>query len=560
MATSHYPRNPKAHLERLLRLESEDLAAVLAFALAAGLMALATPVAVQALVNTIAFGVLLQPLLILSLTLFACLSLSALLSAFQIYVIEMIQRRLYVRLVSDMATALTANPDPTERRIHGSALANYYFEVMTVQKSWAHLLLDGLAYGLQTFIGFLLLAFYHPALLAFDVLIVVSMTLIFRTLGTAGVETAIAESQAKHDMGRWLQAIPRQGILAAWGAGRRFVLMTSNNLAERYLKNSAMHFKIVMKQQAAILALHAVANTTLLGLGGWMVIERQLTLGQLAAAELIVSAMLSGLTRLGKSITSYYDLMASMDKLSYLLDLPAEQINGERLKGGAEGFRLEARGLIPGSPSPRGDETPLPLSFEARPGSRLLLALSTRDRVDRLLGTLGGLVPPRSGSVQFNGIELSLIDRAQLRDEVTLLIRPEWFEGRIIDNLRLGREAIASEAIHEVLQRLGILDRFTQLPEGLNTRLVRNGFPLDDSELALLSLARALILPTRLLLIGQILELLEERDLDPVIRALLAEDESSTRILVTSSPRMLSLLEGRLPIVRDVFPGGSVHD
>jgi ABC-type multidrug transport system fused ATPase/permease subunit len=280
----------------------------------------------------------------------------------------------------------------------------------------------------------------------------------------------------------------------------------------------------------------------------------------LAAAELIVSAMLSGLTRLGKSITSYYDLMAGMDKLSYLLDLPAEQINGERLKGGAEGFRLEARGLIPGSPSPRGDETPLPLSFEARPGSRLLLALSTRDRVDRLLGTLGGLVPPRSGSVQFNGIELSLIDRAQLRDEVTLLIRPEWFEVRIIDNLRLGREAIASEAIHEVLQRLGILDRFTQLPEGLNTRLVRNGFPLDDSELALLSLARALILPTRLLLIGQILELLEERDLDPVIRALLAEDESSTRILVTSSPRMLSLLEGRLPIVRDVFPGGSVHD
>ena len=42
-----------------------------------------------------------------------------------------------------------------------------------------------------------------------------------------------------------------------------------------------------MRQQIGILVLHTLANTALLGLGGWMVIERQLTLGQLIAAELI---------------------------------------------------------------------------------------------------------------------------------------------------------------------------------------------------------------------------------------------------------------------------------
>lgn len=546
-----YPRKPMDHLKQLLALESADLYTVIAFALAAGLMALATPVAVQALVNTIAFGVLLQPLVILSLTLFACLTLSALLNAFQIYVIEMVQRRLYVRLVSAMTYALTDHPDPTERKIHGSALANYYFEVMTVQKAWVSLLLDGLAYGLQTLIGFLLLAFYHPALLAFDVLIVAVMYLIFRILGTRGVETAIGESQAKHDMARWLQAIPRQGILAAWGAGRRFVLDTSNTLAIRYLEHSAAHFRVVMKQQSAILALHALANTILLGLGGWMVIERQLTLGQLAAAELIVSAMLSGLTRLGKSITSYYELMAGMDKLSYLLDLPLDERRGESLKTSPGGFEIEAEALIPGGKSIRAHEPPVPLTFKAAAGSRLAVFLAGRDAVDRLLGTLGGLVPSGGGSIKLNGIELSLLDRAPIREHVMLLLRPEWFEGRILDNLRMGRQEIPAEAVYRQLEKLEALPLFTNLPDGLYTRIARNGFPLDDSTLALLSLARSLIVPPPLLLVGHLLELLDERQLEPALAAVLAPDDSSTRLIVTSSQRILSALEGRVRILRE---------
>jgi ABC-type bacteriocin/lantibiotic exporter with double-glycine peptidase domain len=290
-------------------------------------MALATPIAVQALVNTIAFGVLVQPLVVLMLVLFGCLALNSVLNGLQIFVVEMIQRRLFVRLVSQISAKLMEGrlDNPLFRK--GSDLANYYFEVMTIQKTWSNLLLDGLAYGLQTLIGLILLAFYHPALLGFDALIIASLYVIFSVLGKDGVETAIAESEAKYAVASWLQELPRHPLATRYGQGKAWGLNRSNALTEDYLDRSQDHFKVLIKQQAAILGLYAVANSILLGLGGWMVIERQLTLGQLVAAELIVSAMLSGLTRLGKTITSYYDLMAGMDKLTYLLDLPEEPLS-----------------------------------------------------------------------------------------------------------------------------------------------------------------------------------------------------------------------------------------
>ena len=105
-SASLFPRYPREHLERLIRLESQDLFAVLAFALGAGVMALATPMAVQALVNSIAFGVLVQPLVVLMLVLFGCLALNSVLNGLQIFVVEMIQRRLFVRLVSQISITL----------------------------------------------------------------------------------------------------------------------------------------------------------------------------------------------------------------------------------------------------------------------------------------------------------------------------------------------------------------------------------------------------------------------------------------------------------------------
>jgi putative ABC transport system ATP-binding protein len=79
-----------------------------------------------------------------------------------------------------------------------------------------------------------------------------------------------------------------------------------------------------MRQFVGALTTQTLASAGLLGLGGWLVIERELTLGQLVAAELIVTAVVSTFSDLGKHLESYYDLVTSVHKLNTLVQVPLE--------------------------------------------------------------------------------------------------------------------------------------------------------------------------------------------------------------------------------------------
>lgn len=544
-----FPRHPKQYLQKLIRLESKDLFAVLAFALASGVMALATPIAVQALVNTIAFGVLVQPLVVLMLMLFGCLALNSLLNGLQIFVVEMVQRRLFVRLVSQISATFTQGQLNHPLFMKGSNLANYYFEVMTVQKTWSNLLLDGVSYGLQTLIGLILLAFYHPALLGFDALIIASLYVIFRVLGKDGVETAVAESEAKHAVASWLQELPRNPFAIRYAQGQTWGSERSNHLTKNYLERSQDHFKVLMQQQVAILGLYAVANSALLGLGGWMVIERQLTLGQLVAAELIVSAMLSGVTRLGKTITSYYDLMAGMDKLSYLLDLPDEVQSHEALQRDVAFKNMTLDRLI----IRRGDnenKSVLKVPHLTMTQSEKYVFLTPDSGASRsLLETLTGLLAPAEGSIAINGIDYRTLGLDAFRHESAFVMAPEWFQVSILENIRMGSPSIGAEQIQESLTQVG-LDRVIQgLPEGVQSILNGTGSPLDYEQLCRLTLARALAAHPRLLMVGPLIDMVPEPLLPLILDAILNPEGTWTLILVTANPKVHSIAQGRARMI-----------
>ncbi len=540
--TDHHasPESTRLHLRRLLSLESKDIWAVVAFSIGAGLMALATPVAVQSLVNTIAFGMLLQPLVVLVLILLGCLTLNNVLIGFQIYVVEMMQRRIFVRLVGDIAGRLRKASLEAFDNGNAPELVNRFFDVITVQKSGANLLLDGLAYGLQTLIGMLLLAFYHPILLAFDLLLVLSILFIFFILGKRGVETAIEESRCKYAVAAWLEDLARNATLVKWANGQRFVAETTDRLARDYLLAAGQHFSIVMRQQIGILVLHTLANTALLGLGGWMVIERQLTLGQLIAAELIVSAMLAGLSRLGKSLMSYYELMAGMNKLGLLLELPVESHRGETRVPPTGPATLAIRQL--GYHYAREHAAPSGIAESS-------LRLEGRHRVavvgpsgsgrGTLLELIMGLRQPTSGTVLIDGYDLRDLRLDAARDTMALVKGHEIIEGTVLDNIRMGRTEIGIETIRDTLAGLELTDTIMALPDGLNTQLNYLGMPLPPEQVRRLMLVRAIVGQPRLLLIHETLDFLDNVVSANVIAWVLRPDAPWTAIVATQNPEVI---------------------
>ena len=102
----HDHPSPAARLRKLLIVEASALWVVLVYASFIGLLALATPVAVQALVNQVTFGQLRQQLLVLTILLFLVLLFSGALRLLQATAVEQIQQRLFVRLGSDLSQLL----------------------------------------------------------------------------------------------------------------------------------------------------------------------------------------------------------------------------------------------------------------------------------------------------------------------------------------------------------------------------------------------------------------------------------------------------------------------
>lgn len=526
---------PGARLRRLMRRERHDLGVVAIYAAGVGLLTLATPVAVQALVSAVAFGTLLAPLIVLAILLGAGLTLSSVLRALSTWVTEVLQRRIVLRLVDDLAHRLPRVPLSRFDRTDGRELLNRFFDVFTVQKTGASLLLGALDIVLTAAAGMLVLAFYHPLLLAFDVLLVAAMGFVVFGLGRAATPTAVVESKKKYALAAWLQDIAEHPHAFKSAGGAELARRRAEALLTGYLEARATHFRVVFKQIGGALTLHVLASTALLAMGGWLVIERQLTLGQLVAAELIVTAVVSSFAKIGKHLESGYDLLAAIDKLGELADLPIEASGDdvlERSAGEGVALQLERVALEKDGVALLEETT---IAF-AR-GERIAIGGEGASGRSTLAELLAGLRPPTRGRL--------IVERADARDlardalaRTTSLVRgDEVIRGSIADNVVFGRD-LDKRSVREALTAVDLLDRVAELPEGLSTQLVRGGSPLSRGQVARLTIARAIAGRPGLLVVDRALDILDRSSRRWLFDVLASPSAPWTLLLVTDDAEL----------------------
>jgi putative ABC transport system ATP-binding protein len=544
---------PLLRLAKLLRPDAGDLLAVVLFAVTTGTLMLATPIAVQALVNFVAMGGALPPLIVVATMLFLVLVLAGVLSAVQTWVVEVLQRRLFVRLVADLGARLP-RLDP---RIHdtrfGPELVNRFFDVVTIQKTGAGLLLDGISILLSVSVGLVVLAFYHPLLLAYDVLLLASIALIVLGPIRSGTRTAIAESKAKYAVAAWFDEVARQPLLFRSAGLESWVFRRTDEAARTYVEKRVAHFRVLFGQIIAGVMLHAVASTLLLSIGGLLVIKGSLTLGQLVAAELIVTMIVGSVAKMGKHIEGFYDLMASTDKVGELLDLPVEVDEEPPLARSLPvgPCALEVRGLSGGRAG--GGARFAGISVALRPGERLGVSGPSGAGKRELLELLWGVRRPEHGTVLLDGRSLRDLSPTELRRSAALIADAEVLVDSVRENVRLGRLAVSEDDVREALRRVGLLEVLELLPDGLETRLSPRGWPLSDGEVRCLQVARALVDPPRLLLVSDVFPELSGELRRRLVDVLCAPDAPWTLVVATNAEdllercdRVLELSSGQL--------------
>ena len=523
-------KKPIKRLLEIIQLERSDLYILLMLIVGYGLLGIATPVAVQALVNIVTMGGVLQPLYVVSTILFFLLLLSGVLYIFECYVVELIQRRLFVRTTMSVAN----NTQGIDTVVYDSAnpveLVNRFFDISNVQKAAATMLTVGLTAFLQGLIGSLILIFYSISFAIVVLLMLAVLVFIIFVLGKNAEATAIEESKVKYATAAWLESIARNFYLFKFYNGLQRSKSITHDYITNYLDKRSQHFRVLLLQNIGSILLYAAAGTAMLALGGALVIQGQINLGQFVAAELIIFGVLSAYVRFIGKLEYFYDMLAALDKIGVLDDLPQEQVGLHKLDvpqldsiaAFELGFNYSSR------IQPIKD-----LSFELKRGESLAILGASGSGKSTLIGLITALRSPSAGHVEFNGNDLRQLDQTQVRAHIGLAAKIEFIEDSILENVRLNRIDISLTKINAVLHDLGLLADFQNLEAGIDTVLTAFGAPLSTTQQQRLMLARALVAQPDLLIIDGLLDNLSHGELEMVLH-LLQHYQTQGMLIVTT--------------------------
>lgn len=504
-------------------LDHSTIMSILIISLLASLLSLTIPVAAQTLINLIAFGKLLRPVVTLSVIVFIFMLALGALNVWQIIIAEVIQQKLMVKISLNLTNQYNHLSLSNFSAHHGPELVNRYFEIVTIKKSLANLLIYGINLSLQVFFGLILLLIYHPLFLAFDAMVILGLLIVILVPYRKAIESAKKECDEKHNLGAWLEEILINRFLFRFNLYHRFATQQTDKRLVSFLKARNSHFKQLVKHQIGFNLLSALASSVLLGVGGYLVINDQLSLGQLTAAEIVLGALIYSFKRFGALLENFYDMIASESKIESVVNLPVEKIEANLNEIYEPIQTLEIKN--PGKTNAR-----------ANLANPLLVSSTNPDLCQKFTRELFGFREKTEYKFYINDTFCSQPHRIAIRQVSMLIAQPEWFSGTIYDNLLLGHKNTSNKNILEELKQFDLLEKVMHQPNGLKTIVYEWKTVFSLHELTQLMIIRALLFKPQLLVIDRAFDVFNDEELDKIMSRLKALEKT---ILIIVSQRKL---------------------
>jgi len=526
----HNPLTPLRRLIRLLGHEKRDISFIYVYAMIVGVISLSLPVGIQSIINLISGGMFTNSIVVLISLVIVGVLVSGGLQIMQLTMVEILQRRIFAKASFELAYRIPRLKIESLASYYPPELMNRFFEVVNIQKGLPKLLIDISAAALQIVFGLLLLSFYHPFFVVFSFLLVGILYFIFRFTGNKGLETSLKESKYKYKTAEWFEELARTLSTFKLAGNTNLPLEKTEGFVNNYLTYRKKHFGILVSQYGNILIFKTLLTGGILILGTMLVVDRQITLGQFVASELVIIIVVSALEKIVLNIDVVYDLLTAVEKLGQLTDFPLEKHEGfaTRIPGDKQSLAIEFKDIHFSYPNlEREALNGLSLSIPA--GSRFCISGFSESGKETLARLLGGIYVDFKGIFTVNGVSFRDLDLNFYRDLVSKNFeRSEIIDGTILENISLGKPGIKYEDVANVLELLGMMDDINRLPQGVLTKLVGTGNKLSGSILEKIILARCLVCNPGLLIISYPVLMLEKSERNSVYKVLMDRKRKMT--------------------------------
>lgn len=527
----------------LLKLDKRDISQTFYYALFAGIVNLSLPLGIQAIINLIQGAEISTSWIILVILVTTGVAFAGVLQLMQIRIIENVQQKIFTRASFELSYRFPKIKMSELHQYYPPELANRFFDTINIQKSIAKVLIDFPAGLLQILFGLILLSFYHPFFIIYGLLLLLLIYVVFKFTAQKGLETSLDESKYKYKVAHWIQEVARSLVSFKLSGNTSHALTKNDELVSDYLKARESHFRILVIQFIQMIGFKVLVTGGLLLIGGLLVLNQEMNIGQFVAAEIIILLVISSVEKLIRGLETIYDLLTSIEKLGQVVDKELENQEGQTPLSAEMDLSVEINGvsyMLKGSTHKVLDN----FSLTIKPKSTILLQGVNGSGKTTLLRLIAGLVEPTEGNVFINDISLENIIPNHYRSFIGQSLTEESpFEGTILNNITFGDQSISQKDLNWAIEKTGLKQFVKEQPKGIHTFLFPEGQQMAHNIAKKIVLARAIVHKPKLLILKEPLDQLDEIEALRIMDFLVEKTNPWSVVVVSQNPKWLSRCE-----------------
>ncbi len=522
---------PIQRFRRLLKADKKDIGRVYYYAIFHGLVNLSIPLGIQAIVNLIQGGQVSTSWIVLVVIVVLGVLLTGGLQLAQMRIIETLQQKIFARAAFEFTFRLPRIKASVIDKESAPELMNRFFDTVSIQKGMSKVLIDFSTATLQIIFGLILLSFYHPFFILFGLGLFLLVLAIFKYTGIAGLQTSMRESKYKYKVVSWLEDIANTRMSFKMSPSSDLPVKRTDDNVMGYLESRESHFKVLRQQYLLLIIFKSLVAAGLLLIGGLLVLNQQMNIGQFIAAEIIILLVINSVEKLILSIENIYDVITALEKIGYVTDLEIDSTsNGSQTIDDTAPLSVEVKNLC-FTHSDTGKPVINDFSMMVEAGQHTCLTGKSGSGKTSLLYIIAGIYEATEGTVCIDKLPMANFNSNELYARIGVRLNHEHiFDGSLLDNITLGRPGVTNDDVLWAIGLTNLTDFVQQQSYGLDTRLGVDGMKLPKSIIQKILLARSIVHRPRLLLIENGMEFIEINDRLKIVSSLTASDTPWTVI------------------------------
>ncbi len=532
------PKEQGYKLFKYITKEKKDVTNIYFYAILNGLVQLSVPLGIQSIVSFVMGATMATSIYILIIFVVLGTWLVGYFRLKVMQIIEKIQQKIFVEFSIAFAEKLPKVNLSSTRKYYLPELVNRFFDTQNLQKGISKILLEIPAAIIQIVFGIVLLSFYHPWFLSFGALVILCVVIIFNFTLESGIKSSLEESDKKYETASWIEDIAASVKTFKINSETETHLKGADERVVGYLDHRTSHFKVLVIQYKTIIAFKVIITLAMLAIGTYLLVNQKLNIGAFIATEIVVLSIMSAVEKLIVSLESYYDVIASLAKLTKVTELEEEK-NGEIvLAQKEEGMEIEFKNVDFNFNSHI--HILQDINFTIRENTLTVITGELGSGKSLLLNMMAGFYAPSAGSILINKIPLKNIDKDKLRMEMGVYLEDmRIIQGTVQDNILLGNEHVSTEDVLELSEKIGAENISSLFTSGFFTEISETNPEISFSSKKKILLLRALTGNKKLLLLEDPIDGMNDAFKYKMLQYLQEIKDKTTIVVVSQNSEIL---------------------